>query len=136
MTRYKHTVVSLSLMHSIAKKDGILVGNDVVEHYLNTYVPPNLALVGFSETGDTDPCCRFIFREGRTIAPCKVCGKIMHDLYKVHDALWLSAGLGRNDNACLPCLERLLKRPLTLDDFTAVKCNNSIRWAFERARST
>lgn len=64
---------------------------------------------------------------------CRGCGTVTDD-YMVHDAVWAEAwgDRTRHGHLCIPCLEVMLRRPLTLDDFTPAPINNAIRWAAER----
>jgi hypothetical protein len=52
----------------------------------------------------------------RMFHDCVVCGMGWPESYKVHNAVWREAGLGRGI-AHVGCLEGLLSRPLTLADF-------------------
>jgi hypothetical protein len=53
---------------------------------------------------------------------CIDCGWRL-DYYVVTDDTWTAAGLHPSVYCCLACLERRLRRPLTIDDFTACLVN-------------
>lgn len=60
---------------------------------------------------------------------CKVCDKPFVPNYMVHNPLWEKAGL-KGDEYCDPwCLETLLGRKLTVEDFTKAPVNDLVRWA-------
>jgi|SRR6185369_3854360 len=62
---------------------------------------------------------------------CKRCGKIA-DSYMVEDSVWKDeAKLAHRDNACLKCLEHILGRHLTMQDFKDVPINNGIHFGYE-----
>ena len=65
---------------------------------------------------------------------CAVCGAFPPDAYMVRDDVWQAAGLAPKDHACLPCLERRLGRPLTIDDFAPVPINRQLRFAYDMGR--
>jgi hypothetical protein len=56
------------------------------------------------------------------MATCQECGYKL-DLFMVTDEVWAAAGLHPWDISCLACLERRLKRTLTIDDFPACSVN-------------
>jgi hypothetical protein len=53
---------------------------------------------------------------------CNDCG-FSFDHYMATDEVWAAAELDPRTICCLACLERRLKRPLTLDDFTVCEIN-------------
>lgn len=48
---------------------------------------------------------------------CRDCGLRWPTMYMVHDQVWAEANYGPRDVACVDCLERALRRPLTIADF-------------------
>jgi hypothetical protein len=57
---------------------------------------------------------------------CVDCGEEVFDYYMVWDWVWRRAGFQkkkRGAHCCLACLERRLKRPLTLEDFIPAPVN-------------
>ena len=57
---------------------------------------------------------------------CKDCGTRCpedYGIYMVTDEVWLKAGLLYRENACMPCLEKRIARPLVADDFTNCPAN-------------
>jgi hypothetical protein len=53
---------------------------------------------------------------------CNDCG-FAFDYYLVTDDVWAAAGLTPRGHCCLACLERRLKRPLTIEDFPVSPIN-------------
>lgn len=56
--------------------------------------------------------------------------------YMVEDAVWEAAGMGKNGNLCLPCLQEKLGRPLVQGDFTRAFINNHIHFIFDLTKKS
>ena len=65
----------------------------------------------------------------REFRGCVDCGST-GELYMVHDAIWTEAFFEKNELACIGCLEKRLKRPLKISDFTTCLANINLFHAY------
>lgn len=60
--RYRHITASWKNLSDVAEKSGAVVGDDLVEHYLNKVIDKSWKLVGFAvKTNTIDQAYHFIF---------------------------------------------------------------------------
>ena len=65
---------------------------------------------------------------------CKQCNEYWFNCFTIHDELWLSLPtVGPRGWYCMPCVEKDLGRPLTIDDFDQSPCNDLLRIGYAMA---
>jgi len=66
---------------------------------------------------------------------CRVC-KNSDDDYMVRDEVWLQVYNDKKGLTCLQCFEKLLGRPLTIEDFIPFPVNKEVFFGFMMAQRT
>lgn len=61
---------------------------------------------------------------------CLNCMLTVHEEYMVHNEVWRQVAKPQEGVLHLVCLEAMLGRPLTIDDFTTVPVNNAIFFGY------
>jgi hypothetical protein len=71
-------------------------------------------------------------RQSLTAHMCRDCN-IHPEIFMVQDDLWDQHGVGSR-MLCILCFEKRVGRPLTIEDFKPVPCNDLIFWALRHPR--